>query len=566
MDVEYLDQSNEVAHETLPDRYASAAVEQLERVYGYRAFRPGQLEAVTSILSGRDLIAVMPTGSGKSVCYQLPATRPGTFTLVITPLRALMRDQVQALRARHVDAAFIDSGVTPTQRDRIYAGARAGLIRLLYVAPERLRTEDFRRFSQSMRIDLIAVDESHCVLQWGSDFRPDYLKIGEFIESLPDRPVVAAFTATATPGQIPQIAGNLGLDRPVMVRTGFDRPNIRFDVLKLRPRRRLRFILEWAGRHETPGIIYCNSRAECDDIAERLRERGVDAAAFYSTVGEEDKKRIQDGFLKGSPRVICATTAFGMGVDKPDVRWVINDGPCESIEAYYQEAGRAGRDGEPARSILLWSDGDFRTWRTRLRRNAGGAMGDGESQDRARDAALRRLDAMSDYCETWGCLRRRILTYFGDEAGEHCESCSNCTYDPETGNIDQEPSREERKKSQEARRAARRRNGDGDEEEKQEPVTSGSRVAYYRRQAKLSQVELAKETGLRQSWISDLERGHYDVQNMTLRNAVRLAMVLHVHAEDLLDELPRLGAPDARGARDAQEENKREHTDSEKGA
>ena len=359
MDIEYLDlrdDANEIVRASLPDSYVQAATSQLERTYGYSSFRPGQLEAVTSILSGHDLIAVMPTGSGKSVCYQLPATRPGSFTLVITPLRALMRDQVQTLQARHVRAAFIDSGISPTQRRSIYAGVKAGEIRLLYVAPERLWADDFQFFAKSTRIDLVAVDECHCVLQWGHDFRPSYLRIGEFIKELPARPVMAAFTATATPGQIPQIAENLGLRQPVMVKTGFDRPNIRFDTLKLKPGKRVKFIRDWAVRHQDCGIVYCNSRAECDSLAIELKRRGVDAEAFYSTVPEADKKRIQDGFLNGSPRVICATTAFGMGVDKPDVRWVINDGPCESIECFYQEAGRAGRDGEAAECILARQD------------------------------------------------------------------------------------------------------------------------------------------------------------------------------------------------------------------
>ena len=454
MDIEYLDlrdDANEIVRASLPDSYVQAAASQLERTYGYSSFRPGQLEAVTSILSGHDLIAVMPTGSGKSVCYQLPATRPGSFTLVITPLRALMRDQVQALQARHVRAAFIDSGIGPTQRRSIYAGVNAGEIRLLYVAPERLWADDFQFFAKSTRIDLVAVDESHCVLQWGHDFRPSYLRIGEFIKELPARPVMAAFTATATPGQIPQIAENLGLRQPVMVKTGFDRPNIRFDTLKLKPGKRVRFIRDWAVRHQDCGIVYCNSRAECDSLAIELRRQGVDAEAFYSTVPEADKKRIQDGFLNGSPRVICATTAFGMGVDKPDVRWVINDGPCESIECFYQEAGRAGRDGKPARSILIWCDGDFKSWRDRIRQNAGSAMTDTERQDKVCKAALERLNAMSDYCESEDCLRRMILRYFGDSAAEHCDYCANCTYDPETGDVDQEPSREEK-----ARRKAER--------------------------------------------------------------------------------------------------------------
>lgn len=371
----------------------------------------------------------MPTGSGKSVCYQLPALRDGSFTVVVSPLRALMRDQVQALQARGVPAALIDSGVSPKQRQSIYDMAHGGGLRILYVAPERLWTDDFLFFAQSTRIDLMAVDEAHCVLQWGNDFRSSYLHIGEFIAGLPSRPVVAAFTATATRSQVPEIAEKLGLDQPVRIGTGFDRPNIRFDALKLKPSARKRFILDWVDGHEGSGIIYCNTIKDCDSWAERLAKHGVDAAAFYAPLADRDKARIQDGFLAGSPRVICATTAFGMGVDKPDVRWVVNNGPCENLEAFYQEAGRAGRDGQPARSVVLWTDSDFINWRYRLQDHAGGALDDPELKERAERAALGRLDAMQQYCETNECLRRVLLDYFGeDQDRKHCDNCGNCTY------------------------------------------------------------------------------------------------------------------------------------------
>ena len=429
MNVDYLDMTTgQVCQGELRD-YSRAALAQLDRAYGYSSFRPGQLEAVNAILNRRDLIAVMPTGSGKSVCYQLPAMREGRLAVVISPLRALMRDQVQALRSRGVTAALIDGGVTPRQRRSIYDMAHGGGLRILYVAPERLWTDDFRDFTRTTRIDLVAVDEAHCVLQWGHDFRSSYLRIGEFIDSLPARPVVAAFTATATRGQVPEIAASLRLDRPVSIGTGFDRPNIRFDALRLRPTARRRFIVDWARTHGGSGIVYCNTIKECDAWAARLAERGVDAAAFYAPLPDRDKARIQDGFLDGSPRVICATTAFGMGVDKPDVRWVINNGPCESLEAFYQEAGRAGRDGGPARSVMLWTDSEFINWRYRIRAHAGGALEDPEARERAERAALGRLDAMRRYCEAEDCLRRVLLGYFGeDRDGEHCEDCGNCTY------------------------------------------------------------------------------------------------------------------------------------------
>lgn len=244
--------------------WSQAALNQLDKAAGYKSFRPGQLEAVNTILNDRDLIAVMPTGSGKSVCYQLPAMREGHLALVVSPLRALMRDQVQALQARGVAAALIDSGVTPKQRQSIYAMAHGGGLRILYVAPERLFADDFLFFSQSTRIDLIAVDEAHCVLQWGHDFRPNYLKIGEFIAGLPTRPVVAAFTATATRRQVPEIAHALGLDNPIMLGTGFDRPNIRFDTIELKPAARKKFITNWAKAKQGSGIVYCTTIRRCD--------------------------------------------------------------------------------------------------------------------------------------------------------------------------------------------------------------------------------------------------------------------------------------------------------------
>lgn len=430
----------------------------LKRYFGFDSFRPGQEEAVGAVISGRDVMAVMPTGGGKSVCYQLPAARPGTFTLVVTPLRALMRDQVRHLRSRGIPAALIDSGLDEKERAEVYGRALSGELRILYVAPERLHAPDFADFSHRIRISLLAVDEAHCVLHWGSDFRPSYMRIGEFIDSLSPRPVTMALTATASRTQAGEIRELLHLADPVTVTTDADRPNLRLTVVRARPGERLEAMIAWAKRHKGSGIIYKENRKGCERLAETLRSEGIDAMAFHAEMRDADKKRVQDGFLAGHPRVICATSAFGMGVDKPDVRWVINDGPCESIECFYQEAGRAGRDGKPARSILIWCDGDFKSWRDRIRQNAGSAMTDTERQDKVCKAALERLNAMSDYCESEDCLRGMILRYFGDSAAEHCDYCANCTYDPETGDVDQEPSREEkarRKAERQARRSER---------------------------------------------------------------------------------------------------------------
>ena len=319
----------------------------LKRYFGFDSFRPGQEEAVGTVISGRDVMAVMPTGGGKSVCYQLPAARPGTFTLVVTPLRALMRDQVRHLRSRGIPAALIDSGLDERERAEVYGRALSGELRILYVAPERLHAPDFADFSHRIRIGLLAVDEAHCVLHWGSDFRPSYMRIGEFIDSLSPRPVVMALTATASRTQAGEIRELLHLRDPVTVTTDADRPNLRLTVVRARPGERLEAMIAWAKRHKGSGIIYKENRKGCERLAETLRSEGIDAMAFHAEMRDVDKKRVQDGFLAGHPRVICATSAFGMGVDKPDVRWVLNDGPCKSLEAYWQEAGRAGRDGTP---------------------------------------------------------------------------------------------------------------------------------------------------------------------------------------------------------------------------
>ena len=332
----------------------------LKRYFGFDSFRPGQEEAVGAVISGRDVMAVMPTGGGKSVCYQLPAARPGTFTLVVTPLRALMRDQVRHLRSRGIPAALIDSGLDEKERAEVYGRALSGELRILYVAPERLHAPDFADFSHRIRISLLAVDEAHCVLHWGSDFRPSYMRIGEFIDSLSPRPVTMALTATASRTQAGEIRELLHLADPVTVTTDADRPNLRLTVVRARPGERLEAMIAWAKRHKGSGIIYKENRKGCERLAETLRSEGIDAMAFHAEMRDADKKRVQDGFLAGHPRVICATSAFGMGVDKPDVRWVLNDGPCKSLEAYWQEAGRAGRDGKPADAVLYWSPGDWR--------------------------------------------------------------------------------------------------------------------------------------------------------------------------------------------------------------
>ena len=435
--------------------WSQAALNQLDKAYGYKSFRPGQLEAVNTILNDRDLIAVMPTGSGKSVCYQLPAMREGHLALVVSPLRALMRDQVQALQARGVAAALIDSGVTPKQRQSIYAMAHGGGLRILYVAPERLFADDFLFFSQSTRIDLIAVDEAHCVLQWGHDFRPNYLKIGEFIAGLPTRPTVAAFTATATERVRRDIVSILGLHTPSITVTGFDRPNLYFDVISMPRKDKASWVASYIASHpDESGIVYCATRKETEALAESLNSAvaelraaggadvsdiGTIAVAYHGGMSADAREKAQRDFVTDRVPVVVATNAFGMGIDKSNVRFVIHHNMPESIEAYYQEAGRAGRDGEPSRCTLLWNESDIVTRRRLLDSDYENERLTPEEQETVRASKRRLLDAMVGYCRTTDCLHAYMTRYFGETAGAAAKTdgkcvggCANCEHTFET--------------------------------------------------------------------------------------------------------------------------------------
>ena len=388
----------------------------LKQYFGHDAFRPGQEALVDAALSGRDALGIMPTGGGKSLCYQVPALLLPGVTLVISPLISLMKDQVAALAAAGIPAAFLNSSQDLEESRQVWGAVRRGACRLLYVAPERLENQRFAELMASQDIRLVAVDEAHCISQWGQDFRPSYLKIADFVSALPRRPVVAAFTATATARVQEDIALRLGLRDPVRVVTGFDRPNLYFDVQ--RPgRRKLQALLALLeGRRGKSGIIYCATRSKVERVCEALEAQGFSATRYHAGLEEAERRNNQDDFQYDRRQIMVATNAFGMGIDKSNVSFVIHYNMPKNLESYYQEAGRGGRDGEPADCILLYSDGDVATAKVLLSR-------DGQGPD---PQELERLGAMVDYCKTAECLRGRILAYFGQPHPDRCGNCGSC--------------------------------------------------------------------------------------------------------------------------------------------
>lgn len=422
-----------------------AALEALTRYFGYDSFRPGQQGIVESLLAGHDVLGVMPTGAGKSVCYQIPAALSPGATLVISPLISLMRDQVDALNDLGMPAAFINTTQTPDEQAMVFAQAAAGQIKLLYVAPERLETGRFRDFAARTPISLIAVDEAHCVSQWGQDFRSSYLGIGDFIAGLPQRPPVGAFTATATERVRRDIVGLLGLRNPAVTVTGFDRPNLYFDVVKLETKYKAAWVARYVADHpDESGIVYCATRKTTEALADTLNQMGHPAVAYHGGMSPDAREVAQRDFITDKVPVVVATNAFGMGIDKSNVRYVIHHNLPESIEAYYQEAGRAGRDGEPSRCTLLWNESDIVTRRRLLDNDYENERLTPEEQEIVRQSKRRLLDGMVGYCRTTDCLHRYMTRYFGQElspnagsaAGEdiaadssqsgRCGACSNC--------------------------------------------------------------------------------------------------------------------------------------------
>ncbi len=390
----------------------------MKKHFGFTDFKPGQASIIDSILRKQDTVAVLPTGGGKSLCYQLPALMLPGLTLVISPLIALMKDQVDALSLQGIPASFINSSLTGSEIDqRMYLAAQGGL-QLLYVAPERLESEQFNQLLADLPLSLVAVDEAHCISQWGHDFRPSYIHIGSWISSLPERPILAAFTATATERVRQDIITGLGLNNPQMFVNSFDRPNLRFTVEKSGDRSRYirQYLKDHAGQ---AGIIYAATRKEVDKLYEQLNKKGFEVGRYHAGMNNSERSQAQDDFIYDHCQVIVATNAFGLGIDKSNVRFVIHHNMPRHLEAYYQEAGRAGRDGEPSDCILLYHAGDIQVQKYLIEQT--------DLNPERKAAEYEKLNSMINYCHTSGCLRLYILDYFGESVlTDGCDNCSNC--------------------------------------------------------------------------------------------------------------------------------------------
>ena len=400
------------------------AVQTLKTYFGYDTFREGQESVVESILEHRDVLAIMPTGAGKSICYQVPALMLSGITIVISPLISLMQDQVKALNEAGIHAAFINSSLSESQISKALYLAAGGRYKIIYVAPERLENYEFLEFARQVEISMVTVDEAHCISQWGQDFRPSYVKIVDFVKNLPGRPIVSAFTATATEEVKNDILCTLNLEDPKVVITGFDRKNLYYSVENIR--RKDDFVMDYIDRHPTEsGIIYCSTRKNVDNLFELLFQKGVAVTRYHAGLNNETRKKNQDDFIYDRTPVIIATNAFGMGIDKSNVRYVIHYNMPQSMENYYQEAGRAGRDGENSQCVLLFSAQDVMIDRMLLD-NKDFSDVDEEDEFLIRQRDIRRLQIMEGYCKTTGCLRNYILEYFGEKTFGPCDNCGNC--------------------------------------------------------------------------------------------------------------------------------------------
>ncbi len=400
--------------------------EILKQYFGYSEFRQGQEAIINNILNGKDVISIMPTGAGKSICYQIPALMMQGVALVISPLISLMKDQVDALVQSGIKAAYLNSSLSAGQYSEVLNRAANGEYQIIYAAPERLMTEDFLSLTKQIKISMISVDEAHCISQWGQDFRPSYLKIVEFVEQLPNRPVISAFTATATLEVREDIIGILRLQDPFAIATGFDRKNLFFGVEK--PGNKFSALLKIIKKHENKsGIIYCSTRKAVETVFHKLVESGYPATYYHAGLDTKERQKNQEDFLYDRKPLMVATNAFGMGIDKSNVSFVVHYNMPQNIESYYQEAGRAGRDGEPADCILLYSGQDVRTNRF-LIENSENMNADFTEEMRlaVKQKDLERLKFMTYYCNADDCLREYILKYFGESAANYCGNCSNC--------------------------------------------------------------------------------------------------------------------------------------------
>lgn len=397
----------------------------LKKYFGYDQFREGQEILIDSILAGKDTFGIMPTGAGKSICYQLPGIMMEGITLVITPLISLMKDQVASLKEAGIRGAYFNSSLTQGQYFKALEYAKRGTYKIVYVAPERLMNREFLEFARSVKIEMITVDEAHCVSQWGQDFRPSYLKILDFVEQLEHRPIISAFTATATRQVREDVARILKLRDPTILTTGFDRKNLFFSVQK--PRNKYSVLKNYIDTHPgKSGIVYCLTRKLVEEVCQRLQEEGVAVTRYHAGLSDEERRKNQDDFIYDIKPIMVATNAFGMGIDKSNVNFVIHYNMPKNIESYYQEAGRAGRDGENADCVLLYGGKDVVTNQFFIEKDSENEELEPEEREKIRERDRTRLKKMTFYCHTNECLRNYILNYFGERSPGYCGNCVNC--------------------------------------------------------------------------------------------------------------------------------------------
>lgn len=414
--------------------------EVLKKYFGYESFREGQQELITNILEHHDVLGIMPTGAGKSICYQVPAVMLEGITLVISPLISLMKDQVGTLNEAGIRAAYLNSSLSYAQYRKALSLARGYTYKIIYVAPERLMSDDFLSFAKEMKISMVCVDEAHCVSQWGQDFRPHYLQIREFLKEMSQRPIVSAFTATATTQVKEDILQLLDMKEPYTITTGFDRKNLYFAVEK--PKDKYQALLHYVKQHtEDAGIVYCLSRKTVEEVCDRLCADGFAATRYHAGLSDAERMNNQDDFIYDRKTIMVATNAFGMGIDKSNVRFVVHFNMPKNMESYYQEAGRAGRDGEQADCILLYSGKDVRLNQFLIEQGSGHEDMEEAVRMELQQKEKERLKSMTFYCTIPSCLRHYMLKYFGEESDGFCGSCSNCLTQYEECDIRMEASR-----------------------------------------------------------------------------------------------------------------------------